>query len=137
MVIAVGFIGRENWLVGPTIAAVGVYYVVRVFLGPRLKIFASGNREVEHGSATSNPRWNGRPGEVETADLRSGLEAMLVDLLKRMIATRSFFMLIGGIAAITFSFNWQLAVAMLPFAAFFGFLYFKNARAVSMLQKNL
>ena len=79
----------------------------------------------------------GRPTKDETAELRAELEAMLVDLRKRMIATRSVFMLLGGGAAILFFLNWQLAVALLPFAAIFGFLYFRNAKAVALLENGL
>ena len=136
MVIAAGFFSRDNWIVGSIIGAVGIYYVGRVFLGDRLALFGAKPAAVDAPSQPAESR-PGRPTKDETAELRAELEAMLVDLRKRMIATRSVFMLLGGGAAILFFFNWQLAVALLPFAAIFGFLYFRNAKAVALLENGL
>lgn len=135
MVIAAGFFSRENYLVGSVIGLVGIYYVARVFLGDRFAIVGGRRGAVEEtGSRTSA---SVAAGDQETAALRAELEGMLAELRRRMISTRSFFILTAGIAAILFFVNWQLALAVVPFAGFFGFLFFRNAKAVALLERNL
>lgn len=136
MVIAAGFLSRGNWPVGAVIGLVGVYYVGRVFLGDRLALPGARRSQVADADAPAEVR-PGRGKKSETAELRAELETMLVELRKKMIATRSVFMLLAGGAAILAFFNWPLAVALLPFAAVFGFLYFRNAKAVALLENNL
>lgn len=132
MVIAAGFYSRSNYVVGTLIGLVGIYYIARVFLGNKLAIFGAG-REEPASERDSRPV----PSDDDTAALRAELEQMLVDIRKRMIFTRSIFMLLAGGAAILFFFNWQLAAALIPFAGFFGYLFVRNAKAVDYLQRNL
>lgn len=135
MVIAAGFISRGNYFVGAVIGVVGVYYVARVFLGDRLAI--SGRQRQQVDDSAHEPVKRGRATNTETAALRQELEGMLVELRRKMVATRSLFILTAGIAAILFFANWQLALAVVPFAVFFAVLYFRNAKAVSLLERNL
>jgi len=135
MVIAAGFFSRDNYLVGSVIGLVGVYYVAKAVLGDRLAILA-GRRSAGERPDSQIAR-NGATGDQETAALRAELEGMLAELRRRMVSTRAFFVLTAGIAAVLFFVNWPLAVAIVPFAGFFGFLFFRNAKAVALLERNL
>ncbi len=135
MVIAAGFISRSNYFVGAVVGAVGVYYVARVFLGERLAVPGRARKEAD--ASAHQPVKRGHAAETETVALRKELEGMLVELRRKMAATRSFFILTAGIAAILFFANWQLALAVVPFAVFFAVLFFRNAKAVSLLERNL
>ncbi|MGB3956083.1 MAG: hypothetical protein WBL05_12510 [Brooklawnia sp.] len=135
MVIAAGFISRGNYLVGAVVGVVGVYYVARVFLGDRLAVPGRQRQQVD--APAHQPGRRGHAADAETAALRQELEGMLVELRKKMVTTRSFFIGTAGIAAIVFFANWQLALAIVPFAVFFAVLFFRNAKAVSLLERNL
>lgn len=137
MVIAAGFFSRSNWLIGSIIGLVGVYYVARVFLSDKFAIFGASQPPVEVPTPAQAPPVRAVPSDSQTVELRAELEALLGDVRRRMIFTRSVFMLLAGAAAILFFFNWQLALALCPFAAVFGYLYLRNAKAVALLQNGL
>lgn len=129
MVISAGFFSRGNALIGVVTAAVGVFYIARVILGARAR-----NAEIAARQADRRV-----PSDRETAALRAELESTLVTLQGRMIFTRSLAILLAGLTAVVFLAmdNLALALAICPFAIGAGFLFYRNAKAVELLETNL
>lgn len=127
MVISAGFFSRGNLFVGVVIAAVGVFYVYKAVAQGRRR----GPQPAEAPSRI--------PTDAETAALRAELEGSLVDFRNRKKFTRSLFILLAGIAAFVFITvdNQALGLAICPFAVGAGWLYYRNAKAVQLLEDNL
>lgn len=128
MVISAGFFSRENIVIGLVTAGVGVFYIARVVLEAR------GQRQQVAESETQPV-----PTNTETAELRAELELVLQQSRGRMKFTRSLCILLAGIAALAFiAFdNLALALGICPFAIGAGFLFYRNAQAVQLLETNL
>lgn len=122
MVICAGFISRGNYVVAAVIGLVGVFYIARVFV--RLpKADASTTSE----EATDD----------DTAQLRKELEQTLIHVRRNMVMTRAIFVLLAAGMIIVFFFNQAFAWGLSPFTVFFAYLFYKNARAVHLLETNL
>lgn len=128
MVISAGFFSRGNLVVGLITAGVGVFYIARVVLGARTQRQQATGREAQPV-----------PTDAETAELRAELETVLQQSRGRMKFTRSLCILLAGIAALAFiAFdNLALALGICPFAIGAGYLFYRNAQAVQLLEANL
>ena len=128
MVISAGFFSRHNLFVGGVVAGVGVLYV--------WKAVAQGRRRgIGAGRDAPKPI----PNDAETAALRAELEGSLVEYRSRMKLTRGLFILLSGAVAfvlVVFG-NIALGLGICPFAAGAGWLFWRNAKAVQLLEENL
>ena len=70
-------------------------------------------------------------------EIRTELNAMLLTLKRNYNVTRSAFFGLAAIAAMVLVINVPFGISIFMFSLIFGFLFYKNSKAVSLLEKEL